>query len=440
MTEAKEKTEQVEALLETPDLADALEREQFRRFLDEVPTAIVVSEMRSGERIVYANPEFENLSGRPAAEVEGEPWSAFHGVADGEHTERRLGAAVADSNDWVGTFQIERAGREPTLVDAYSNVIEDDDGTPAFRLAALVEVERGRVQRQEFEQKIREKDEQGKDYEEWIYGEPPQEVSFIRWVGDEVTRVEVMKVDGEKEVRTEREVDVSPSGIVQAQATGSAAPATPVKAQAPTLRRPGEDATGSTLGPQARPPGSTAPRPAPESRRAATLASDSSNHASNVVLSAAAFTFTHRHTRSSASAHSPASGACEGSPSPRPPARSMSATATTGSGPGRCSPTIRSPTGSSGRGPTTSGSTAWPSPLTGSGSTCPRASWQAGAHGTSSTPSRATYSGPWRAVTDRTTRSSVSTALASTSEGATPTTSTWPARRAPRSSHKTHSS
>ena len=159
MTADDVQTDQVEALLATPDLAGALESEPFRRFLDQVPTAIIVSEIRGGERIVYANPEFEKLSGQPAAEVEGEPWSVLHGLGDGENTERRLGAAVIDSNDWVGTFQIERATREPALVDAYSNVIEDDDGTPAFRLAALVEVgTHGQAKRQEFEQRIREKD------------------------------------------------------------------------------------------------------------------------------------------------------------------------------------------------------------------------------------------------------------------------------------------
>jgi two-component sensor histidine kinase len=154
-----EQTEQVEVLLATPDLAGALESEPFRRFLDQVPTAIIVSEMRGGERIVYANPEFEKLSGQPAAEVEGEPWSVLHGLGGGENTERKLGAAVIGSSDWVGTFQIERGAREPALVDAYSNGIEDEDGTPAFRLAALVEVgPHGQAQRQEFEQRIREKD------------------------------------------------------------------------------------------------------------------------------------------------------------------------------------------------------------------------------------------------------------------------------------------
>jgi hypothetical protein len=54
--------------------------------------------------------------------------------------------------------------------------------------------------------RIRDKDEQNRDYEEWIFGEPPQDVEFVRFVGDEVVRVEVMKVDGEKIVRTQREV------------------------------------------------------------------------------------------------------------------------------------------------------------------------------------------------------------------------------------------
>ena len=34
------------------------------------------------------------------------------------------------------------------------------------------------------------------EYEEWIFGTPPQDVDFVRFVGDEVVRVETMKVDG----------------------------------------------------------------------------------------------------------------------------------------------------------------------------------------------------------------------------------------------------
>ena len=54
--------------------------------------------------------------------------------------------------------------------------------------------------------KLRE-DDSGTEHEDWIYGEPPHEVEFVRLVGDEVVRVEIMKVNGERIVRTEREID-----------------------------------------------------------------------------------------------------------------------------------------------------------------------------------------------------------------------------------------
>jgi hypothetical protein len=71
------------------------------------------------------------------------------------------------------------------------------------------------------------------DYEEWIYGTPPEDVDFVRFVGDEVVRVETMKVDGQKIVRTEKEVALSTPTVAKKQEDH---PAT-----APTLRRPGED-------------------------------------------------------------------------------------------------------------------------------------------------------------------------------------------------------
>jgi len=56
---------------------------------------------------------------------------------------------------------------------------------------------------------MREKDDQGTEYEDWIYGEPPKDVDFVRIVGDEVVRVETMKVDGQKIVKTEKEIDLN---------------------------------------------------------------------------------------------------------------------------------------------------------------------------------------------------------------------------------------
>ena len=85
--------------------------------------------------------------------------------------------------------------------------------------------------------KVREKDGET-EFEEWIYGEPPQDVDFVRIVADEVVRVETMKVGGEKVVRTEREVVLDqPDKDKEAKQNEPERPA-----NAPSLRRPGEDA------------------------------------------------------------------------------------------------------------------------------------------------------------------------------------------------------
>jgi len=54
--------------------------------------------------------------------------------------------------------------------------------------------------------KIREEKE-GTQYEEWVFGEPPQDVEFVTFIGDEVVRIETMKINGEKSIRTEKETD-----------------------------------------------------------------------------------------------------------------------------------------------------------------------------------------------------------------------------------------
>jgi hypothetical protein len=80
--------------------------------------------------------------------------------------------------------------------------------------------------------KVRERTDEV-EYEEWIYGFPPQDVDFVRFVGDEVVRVETMRVDGQKIVRVEKEVDLGAPTVAKKQEERPAS--------APTLRRPGEE-------------------------------------------------------------------------------------------------------------------------------------------------------------------------------------------------------
>ncbi len=156
MTEREDKTDQVEALMTTPNLAGALESEQFRRFLDQVPIAIAVSDTKGAESIIYANPEFERVSGQVADALVGKYWSDLAGY-DEANKERSLGAAVVESGDYVGTFKIERVNAEAACADAYSNLIQNEDGTPCYRFVALVEAGEHK-RREELEKLIQDKD------------------------------------------------------------------------------------------------------------------------------------------------------------------------------------------------------------------------------------------------------------------------------------------
>src|ERR1700689_3536940 len=102
--------------------------------------------------------------------------------------------------------------------------------------------------------KVREKDGET-EYEEWIYGEPPQDVDFVRIVGDEVVRVETMKVDGQKLVRTEKEVVLDRGDKEAKQQEPDVRPP-----DAPSLRRPGED-SGEVPKPADGPGGAPLPPP-----------------------------------------------------------------------------------------------------------------------------------------------------------------------------------
>jgi len=97
------------------------------------------------------------------------------------------------------------------------------------------------------QQKVREKDDKGKEYEEWIYGAPPQDVVFVRFSGDEVVQVKTAKVGGQIIVKTEKEVDVQ-DGVPTVAALKSSdtpqdvstAPPQEQPTHRPSLKRPDE--------------------------------------------------------------------------------------------------------------------------------------------------------------------------------------------------------
>lgn len=149
--------DKIDSLLETPRLADALESDRFKQFLDHVPVAIAVSELQPSEVINYANFEFERIIGCPVGEIEGRSWKALPGIASDDGDDEKLSHAVEFGEQYIGRFTIAR-GDDPVEVDAWSNTIQNDEGADIFRLVALAEVSVDPEESDVLARKLRDKD------------------------------------------------------------------------------------------------------------------------------------------------------------------------------------------------------------------------------------------------------------------------------------------
>jgi two-component sensor histidine kinase len=118
-----------------------LDSDHFKQFLDHVPVAIAVAELKPTERVIYANLEFERLSSLAVTQVRGQAWSELAPIATAMDEDRALAEAVTTGEDRIGRFRLRQGGAEGGIaVDAWANVIEDEAGAALFRLVALVEV------------------------------------------------------------------------------------------------------------------------------------------------------------------------------------------------------------------------------------------------------------------------------------------------------------
>src|SRR5947209_12858628 len=87
--------QQVNDLFDSIELAEALETEEFKNFLDHVPIAVVVSKRIRGEhRIVYANKTFELKTGRVLAEIRGRGWSILDDFRHEDDATVTVGSAL----------------------------------------------------------------------------------------------------------------------------------------------------------------------------------------------------------------------------------------------------------------------------------------------------------------------------------------------------------
>ncbi|MBC7522491.1 MAG: histidine kinase [Sandarakinorhabdus sp.] len=149
---------QVDQILATPGLANALESDRFKQFLDHVPVAIAVAGLQPSETIDYCNIEFERLIGQSAADIQGHNWKVLPGIATTQGDETPLGEAVLEDEEYIGTFTIDAEGGSID-VDAWSNTIESDEGVPMFRLVALATTgQSSRLASEQHDKLLRDKD------------------------------------------------------------------------------------------------------------------------------------------------------------------------------------------------------------------------------------------------------------------------------------------
>jgi PAS domain S-box-containing protein len=150
--------QQVNDLFDAVELTKAVDTAEFRQFLDHIPIAIVVSKFfRGDQRICYANRAFETLTGRTLSDCTGRGWSIFAAFTVEADPKATLHQAMLKGGEFLGTFRNEQP--KLLVVEAYSGLIENEDGTENYRIAALIDVtDRARAEREEYIRQIRDKD------------------------------------------------------------------------------------------------------------------------------------------------------------------------------------------------------------------------------------------------------------------------------------------
>lgn len=151
--------QQINDLFDSAELTKALESEEFKQFLDYIPLAIVVSKFfRGDQRVCYVNKAFETLTGRAMKDCAGRGWSILAAFKDESDLQKTLELAMLEGGEeFLGRFQAELP--KPVVVEAFSGLIENEDGSENYRIAALIDVtNRARAEREEYARQIRDKD------------------------------------------------------------------------------------------------------------------------------------------------------------------------------------------------------------------------------------------------------------------------------------------
>jgi PAS domain S-box-containing protein len=155
---ASEAAAQINDLFDAVDVTKAINNEEFRQLLDRIPIPIIISKLVRGDhRVCYANEAFEEVIGLKLPEFAGRGWSILASFVDEKDQNTTLAKSMlTDGDDFLGTF---RRGQPTALVvEAFCGVIQQEDGTEDYRIAALIDVTSRLAEREEFERKTKEQD------------------------------------------------------------------------------------------------------------------------------------------------------------------------------------------------------------------------------------------------------------------------------------------
>jgi PAS domain S-box-containing protein len=150
----------VKDLIDISEVAAAIDTENFDEVLDLVPVAILITKVLDEQhRIIYVNKAFEKTLGHALADLKGRGLTMLDALKreDDSAVTVTLNAALQNDEYFLGTFQLSEP--KPLLLEAYANVIENEEIAESYRILALIDVtERTREQREEFLHRLREKD------------------------------------------------------------------------------------------------------------------------------------------------------------------------------------------------------------------------------------------------------------------------------------------
>lgn len=141
----------------SPEVARAVESDEFRPILDQFPIALALARLENGtHRIWYANAAFAALMGMEAASIQGKDWSLLSAYCHEKEPSRTLAQSIADAEDFLGRFTDAQTKK---TVEAYAGLIESEESGKSYSIVALVDVtDRDRTEWEKLHQSLADKD------------------------------------------------------------------------------------------------------------------------------------------------------------------------------------------------------------------------------------------------------------------------------------------